>query len=190
MSESERETEARAEAREKLREQQHEREREQAELQQAYRSEQGQSPRVIEELLSNDELVRGTEDDLQEATKAKLRSVLSRDVVLANLSDGQEHDIWYKLQVLQVKVERMHPPEEGIGGAARAYYMDDESEALDALSQRERVIIDDLITALQARLTRGRGGFERKQQNTSIAQSETNRQQSDDSGGRIGGLFS
>jgi hypothetical protein len=71
----------------------------------------------------------------------------------------------------------VHPPEEScITGATRAFLYDDEMEELQPLTQQERLVIDEFIETIKAMVTRGRGGFERKQMNTSIAQTETKKE--------------
>lgn len=164
--------------------------REQTEIQQAFQSQGNPERSVIRELLSDDDITRGGPEDLQEVTISKIENLLGQDVLLANLTRAQENDLRYKLEVIRYKVLGSHPPSESeIQGPIRAYLWDDEMEDLNALTQQERLIIDDLFETIKARVTRGREGFERKQQNTSIALSESGGEESKDSGGMFTGLF-
>jgi len=111
--------------------------------------------------------------------------------VLGNLTEAQEHDARHKLEVMKLKVLGMHPPpDSGIQGRYRAFLLDDEDEALDALTQQERILIDELFETLKTRFTRGRGGFERELIETNIARTETGQDESEDDSGGLTGLFS
>lgn len=177
-------------AREEERQRKKQDKREMTEIQQAFQSQGDPGGSVIRELLSDDDITRGGPEDLDEVTIAKIENLLGQDVLLANLTSAQENDIRYKLEVLKYKVLGCHPPDQSeIQGPIRAYLWDDPMEDLNALTQQERLLIDDLFETLKARVTRGREGFERKQQNTSIALSESGREESTDSGGMFTGLF-
>jgi len=166
---------------------------EQAALRDAFNADGQLEPGVIRELTSADDIAvgEGGRDGqiLQAGTVAKISNMLSRDWVLANLTDAQEHDIRFKLEVMKLKIIGMHPPEEGISGNLRAFLMDDPSEQLQPLTQQERILIDELFETLKSRISRGRAGFERKQQNTSIAQTQRNESDDDDRGSSGWGLF-
>lgn len=172
--------------RERKRERQHQ--REQQTLQQAFNQNGQMSKNFIAELLDKDDLQT---DGLQEVTVSKIQNLLSRDWVLGNLTDAQEHDIRFKLEVMKYKILGMHPPEESvITGKTRAFLFDDEMEELLPLTQQERFLIDELIETLKARATRGRQGFERKQMNTNIAETRTQKDNQEEKSGGLRGLFS
>lgn len=163
--------------------------REQGALREAFNQNGKLSGDFIRELLSDDDMAVGDGTQLQTRTVAKIQNMLSRDWVLGNLTEAQENDIRYKLEVMKLKVIGMHPPEESvITGKVRAFLMDDKEEELEPLTQQQRVLIDELFETLKARLTRGREGFEREQMNTNIARTETGSDDEDDGGGV--GLFS
>jgi hypothetical protein len=108
--------------------------------------------------------------------------------VLANLTDAQEHDKRFWLEVQKIKVKGAHPPEDSaITGPALAFFSNDEMEELKPLTQQERLLIDDFFETMKDRATRGRGGFERKQINTNISRAETDDEGDDRDGKR--GLF-
>lgn len=185
-----RDAEAVRKARERERQRKKQDRREQQEIQQAFAASESPDTSVIRELLSDDDITAGGPEDLQEVTIAKIENLLGQDVLLANLTHAQENDLRYKIEVLRYKILGSHPPEESeMTGALRAFVWNDEMEDLKPLSQQERLIVDDLLETLKARVTRGREGFERKQQNTSIALSESGGEESEASGGMLTGLF-
>lgn len=173
---------------EAMREREREREfqREQQFLTQAF-NQQGELDRGwMREILDTEDL----EKHLQKHTITKIQALLNKDWVLANLTDAETHDRKHKLKVMEIKILGQHPPSESaIVGPVRAFLYDDPTEDLWPLTAQERQTIDQIITTLQNRVTRSRGGFERKQQQTSIARTESERNSSDDNGGRLKGLF-
>jgi hypothetical protein len=167
---------------------QHELSKEKAGLQNALNSQGDVSEGLIRELVSDSDIDIGEGEHEQTRTVAKLQNLLARDWVLSNLTEAQEHDARYKLEVLRVKITGIHPPEGGITGPTRAFLMDNPEEELEPLTQQERLLIDELIETLKTRFARSRGGFEREQQNTDIARTETGETGEDDA--TSWGLFS
>jgi hypothetical protein len=184
--------EKQAELRERLKNNEAQRQKEMQEEQaalQAAMSGGGDGRGLVKELISSEDIQVGDGRQLQSRTVAKLDNMVSRDWVLGNLTPAQEHEIRFKLEVMRLKILGMHPPEEGVSGAERAFLMDDSSERLEPLTQQERLLIDELIDTLKARVGRGREGFERRQENTDIARTETGTDDAPDSSSGWGGLF-
>jgi len=131
------------------------------------------------------------DSELQDPTKDMLLNLLSRDWVLGNLTEAQEHDARNKAEVLKLKIEDMHPPSEShMQGRVRQYfYGGDSSERLTSLSAQDRLLIDELIETLKTRFGRGRDGFEREQQNTSINRAETDSEEETQSSDGWTGVF-
>lgn len=191
MSSRERQLRQRMKEKEEQREHERTMREKQAAMQEAFGGADGISKTAIEGMLSAEDISVGGPDDLQEKTVAKIQSLLSRDWVLANLTEAQEHDARHKLEVMKLKVLGMHPPpDSGIQGQYRAFLLDDEDENLDALTQQERILIDELFETLKTRFTRGRGGFERELIETNIARTETGEDEPEDDSGGLTGLFS
>jgi hypothetical protein len=191
MSSRERQLRQRMQEKEEQREHERTMREKQAAMQEAFGGADGISKTAIEGMLSAEDISVGGPDDLQEKTVAKIQSLLSRDWVLANLTEAQEHDARHKLEVMKLKVLGMHPPpDSGIQGQYRAFLLDDEDENLDALTQQERILIDELFETLKTRFTRGRGGFERELIETNIARTETGEDEPEDDSGGLTGLFS
>lgn len=172
------------------REKQREFKREQQTIQQAFNADSELDRTFIEEILSSDDVTAGSADDLQEVTVAKIKSLMGRDPILANMTSAQEHDIRFKLEVLKYKVLGSHPPDDSsIKGKTRAFLYDDPMEQLEPLTQQERILIDEFFETLKTRATRGREGFERKQINTRIAQTRTEQDSNNSQKGGFTGLF-
>lgn len=169
------------EAREKQREWEQKKQERSAGLREAFNSEGELSRSWMREILDTDDL----SELLNEYEIRKIRGLLNKQQLLANLSEPQVHDRWHWLQVQQLKILGSFPPEESaMQGPVRAFFMKDEAEQLTALSAEQRNAIDQIIKSLQNMQTRSEDGFERKQSNTTIARTETGSDESeDDSGG-------
>lgn len=128
---------------------------------------------------------------LQTETVAIMQNYLDRNWIFSNLTEAETHDKWHKLEVMKHKVLGRHPPQESsIRGPIRAYLFDDRQEDLQPLSPDERSIIDSFFDSCQAIVTRGRDGFERKQINTTIAESKTDYEHEENSNSGGLSLFS
>lgn len=170
----------------KERERQRKYESEQERLRQAFNSEGKLDRGWMREILNTDDL----EQYLDEYELDKVRALINRQWVLANLSDAQTHDRWYKLDVMKLKIYGEFPPDESVvQGPLRAVLMNDETEVLTSLTAEQRNIIDQIILSLQNMVTRSTGGFERKQINTNIARTEREDTENEDGGGKKFGLF-
>lgn len=157
-------------------------EKEQRRLQQAFNADGKLDKGWMREILNTDDL----EDHLDPYELKKVRALINRQWVLANLTDAQTHDRWYKLEVMKLKIYGSFPPDESaFQGPMRAFLYDDEMEQLESLTAEQRNTIDQIIASLQNMLTRSKEGFERKQINTNIARTERE-QAENDSGGKLG----
>lgn len=162
------------------------RERERA-LDEAFNSRGELSRGWMEEVLDT----RDLEEKLQPATIKKIQALLNKQWILSNLTEAETHDRMYKLEAMKLKILDQHPPEDTvIAGPLRAALYDDPEEDLRPLTQQERITIDQLITTMKNMVARSRGGFERKQINTSIARSETESSDVSEESGMFDGLLS
>lgn len=132
---------------------------------------------------------------LQSATVEQIRSLLSRDWPLSNLTQPQEHEIRHRLEVIKLKVVGKHPRQESyVRGDLRAFLLDDRSEDLEPLTDEQRNEIDAIFETIKARVTRGREMAQQEMLNSQIAVSRrddlTSRRGDEDSGGLFGGLRS
>jgi len=167
-------------------ERQHDRDLEQQRIQRAFNQDGNLSRDWMQDLLDTDDL----QSQLRPGTIDKIRALLNKQWIIANLNDAETHDRKFKLEVMKHKILDSHPPDKSrMNGKLRAFLYDDPIEELHPLTQHERTQIEQVITSLQNMATRSRGGFERKQQQTSIAKTETEDQDTDgdSSGWRIFG---
>lgn len=168
------------------REREREFEREQRFLQAAFNQRGELDQGWMREIIGTEDL----EDHLQTHTITKIQALLNKDWVLSNLTEAETHDRKHWLKVMEIKILGQHPPSESaIVGPVRAFLFDDPEEDLWPLTPQERQTINQIISGLQNRVTRSRGGFERKQQQTSIARTESESNQSGEKKGRLKGLF-
>ena len=184
MSSSIRQARKEQKRRERQRKEERADEKEQRRLQQAFNQQGNLDRGWMKEILNTDDL----EQHLDEFELNKVRALINRQWVLANLTDAQTHDRWYKLEVMKLKIYGSFPPDESvIQGPIRAALYDDEMEQLTSLTAEQRNTIDQIIASLQNMLTRSKEGFERKQINTNIARTE--REQTENEGGKKLGIF-
>jgi hypothetical protein len=128
---------------------------------------------------------------LQAATVEHIKSLLSRDWPLANLTDAQEHEVRHRLEVIKLKVLGKHPPQESYNrGALRAFLLDDRSEDLEPLTDEQKNEIGAIFETIKARMTRGRNMSQQEMLNKQIAVSRrddlTNGSDGDSGGGLLG----
>lgn len=150
-------------------ERQREHQREQRLVQEAFNA-QGELKRSwMRDILDVDDL----EEKLQPFTIQKVRGLLNKQWLLANLNEGQAHDRWCELEVMFLKILGQHPPQEScIVGPVRAFLFDDETEGLWPLTAQERTAIRQIVMSCQNMSTRSRAHAERKLISTSIARAE------------------
>ena len=86
-----------ARRREKHREQERAEQIEQRKLQQAFNQQGELDKGWMKEILNTDDL----EKHLDQFELNKVRALINRQWVLANLSEAQTHDRWYKLEVMK-----------------------------------------------------------------------------------------
>lgn len=182
MSTTERHLEKQDKIQQRREERQTAKERETQKLRQAFNQSGELDQGWMEDLLDTDDLT----DELDRATIRKIQGLLNKQWIIANLTDAETHDRTYKLEVMKQKILATHPPQESrMTGKIRAFLHDDPWEELHPLTSHERNQIDQVITTLQNMVTRSRGGFERKQQQTSIAKTEQEKRETDDDSGGI-----
>jgi hypothetical protein len=105
-----------------------------------------------------------TDTSLEDPTVVLLGNMLSQDFVLGNLRAAELHEIQFLLRELELEVVRAHPPEESdITGEYRAYLFDDDHEALQPLSTKQRIEIQQLIMGVFMRATRSLDGWQQEE---------------------------
>lgn len=169
------------EQRRKQREKERAEDREQRRLEKAFNADGQLSEGWLKEILGTDDI----HQYLDEYELRAVRGMINRQWVLANLTEAQVHDRWYKLEVMKYKILGRFPPDESaIQGEVRAFLYDDETEKLSALTAQQRNAIDQIILSLQNMVSRSKGGEERRLIDTNIARTEREETEGDD-GGRL-----
>lgn len=116
-----------------------------------------------------------------EAADAHLENLKSKDIPLANFNKAEVHKLRWDLEYLNLIYEAMHPPPEShMVGEYRKFLMDDPLEGFGHLRSSERLETEEFMAIVNARATRGRDGFQQKQNNTDISISETREQKDDE----------
>jgi len=127
-----------------------------------------------------------TESELTQGTISLLTNLAAKDFVLANLDDAEVHEHRWLTRIVRMEVESLHPHEDSMWqGRFRQVAAGEPDQALAALSEGEKTIIQQYIQGAIARVTRSKDGFQQEKMNESINVSER-RDRSDDEGGFLG----
>lgn len=125
-----------------------------------------------------------TGSDLDSATVNMLSNMLSRDWVLANLTEAEVNEERWLARTILLRVEALHPRDDAIlQGDLRQYCYGDRDARLSALSAQQRAIIFQFLQGHISRVTRGRDGWQQDKFNESLTVSERRDGSSDDGGG-------
>jgi len=127
-----------------------------------------------------------TDHELQDGTVDMLSNLLDQDFLLGNLNEAEVHEYRWLARVMTLEIKSLHPSGDSVfQGDLRAVAFDDESESLEALSQRDLATVEQFIMGVIARATRGRDGWQQEMFNKTITASETRDVGDDDKGGFI-----
>lgn len=118
-----------------------------------------------------------TETDLDDGTIDLIRNLTQPDFIFGRIEDAGLHEIIWELRVIKEQIKAIHPPENGISGEERALLFENRKRKLDPLSPQDRVLLDTAFDAIEMRVTRALGGFERKElnKNVNVSKVETER---------------
>jgi hypothetical protein len=124
------------------------------------------------------------EDELDEATVGMLRNMTSRDFILSNLNDAEITEIKKLRRITYKKIIAAHPhPDQIMQGDLREQVYEN-GQALEALTQNQKVLIDQYLRGAFARLARSRDGFQQEQFGKTVSKSELDSGE-EDSGGAL-----
>lgn len=127
-----------------------------------------------------------TETDISEGSKDVLRNLISKDLVLAYLTEAEVNEVKWHIRIVKEIYLAMHPPQDcEVVGADRAAINDDSEDNLRPLSEKERVNIETFFMTVQTRVTRARNMKQQEMNRTQIAEHRDNRD-SDSGGGILG----
>lgn len=123
--------------------------------------------------------------ELEQGTIDLLSNMRAQDFILANLSEAEVHEVRWLSRVMKLKTEALHPNQHSIWqGEFRKVCSGDPRGALKHLDARQRLILDEFIQGVIARVSRAKGGFQQEQFNKQISVSETrDADDGDDDGG-------
>lgn len=122
------------------------------------------------------------EDQLDDATVGMLRNMTSPDFILSNLKDAEITEIKKLRRITYKKVVAAHPHPTSAMQGERRKEVYEEGEALEPLSQNQKVLIDQYLRGSFARLARSREGFQQEQFGKTISASERKDADSDNGG--------
>jgi len=134
--------------------------------------------------LNEDHFQELVEAGIPDDTVFHLRSLLSRDFVLSNLSEAEVHEMRWLARNLALRVFAIHPSKKShMTGTYRQFVFDEQNQALTALSDGQRAKIRSFILAYIARVSRSKGGWQQEELSRQYQVSEMRTEDVDDDGG-------
>lgn len=126
-------------------------------------------------------LERLMETDMSDAGIRLLDNMVDRSWMLGNISDAEHHDFkwWFRCLWLDIKAE-FPRPESGVTGDVRQFVLDDRDEGLEPLTGQQKIIIKQMLRALEPIVSRSVEGFQQEMNVKSISVSEVMDNDSDD----------
>ena len=134
--------------------------------------------------LNEDHFQELVEAGVPEDTVFHLRSLLSRDFVLSNLSEAEVHEMRWLARNLALRVFAIHPSKKShLTGTYRQWVFDEQNQALTPLSDGQRAKIRSFILAYIARVSRSKAGWQQEELSRQYQVSEMRTDSDDDEGG-------
>ena len=134
--------------------------------------------------MNEDHFQELVEAGVPEDTVFHLRSLLSRDFVLSNLSEAEVHEMRWLARNLALRVFAIHPSKKShMTGTYRQWVFDEQNQALTPLSDGQRAKIRSFILAYIARVSRSKAGWQQEELSRQYQVSEMRTDSDDDEGG-------
>jgi hypothetical protein len=134
--------------------------------------------------LNEDHFQELVEAGVPEDTVFHLRSLLSRDFVLSNLSEAEVHEMRWLARNLALRVFAIHPSKKShMTGSYRQWVFDEPNQGLSSLSDGQRAKIRSFILAYIARVSRSKAGWQQEELSRQYQVSEMRTDSDDDDGG-------
>jgi hypothetical protein len=134
--------------------------------------------------LNEDHFQELVEAGVPEDTVFHLRSLLSRDFVLSNLSEAEVHEMRWLARNLALRVFAIHPSKKShMTGSYRQWVFDEPNQGLSPLSDGQRAKIRSFILAYIARVSRSKAGWQQEELSRQYQVSEMRTDSDDDDGG-------
>jgi len=123
-----------------------------------------------------------TEAGIDPSTVRMLDNMLSPDFILSNLKDSEIHEIKHLRKITLRKLFAAHPSQESIMRGELRDEVYEGGEPAQALTQQQKIALDQFIRGAFTRLARSRDGFQQEEIGKSLSVSER-RSEKDDEGG-------
>ena len=134
---------------------------------------QGQTPAEKLDSAKAQYLDRLAATGMTDAGLQILDNMVDKTWILGNLSDAEVHEIKWWMEVMYIKIKSRFPPKDSnIQGPLRAYYYADRDELLWALTDKQKIIISQMLKGIAVYVTRSKQGFQQEQLVKSIDVSE------------------
>ncbi len=131
-----------------------------------------------------------TDTEISEGSKDVLRNLISKDLVLAYLTEAEVNEVKWHIRVVKELYLSMHPPQDcEISGGDRAAINDAPEDTLTPLTEEERVNVETFFMTVQSRVTRARDMKQQEMTRTQIAEHRDNGD-NDSDGGLMGKIRS
>ncbi len=131
-----------------------------------------------------------TDTEISEGSKDVLRNLISKDLVLAYLTEAEVNEVKWHIRVVKELYLTLHPPQDcEISGGDRAAINDDPTDTLHPLTEEERVNVETFFMTVQSRVTRARDMKQQEMTRTQIAEHRDNTEDNE-SGGLLGRIRS
>lgn len=153
---------------------------------------QAHSANLVEDLeQEHAEFIRELmKSDLDNGTIEVLDNYLSPDFILSKMESQDLTRFQWQLETRVLQLFAMHPPQGGVAGKARAAYYNDSNDALEPLRPQDRARIREFKDGILTRAKRSHKGFQQEKFGETTSRVETvNREDDEDSGGRIRGFL-
>lgn len=130
-----------------------------------------------------------TSSDLDEGTTNMLQNLISKDIVLAYLTEAEVREYKWKLRIKREEFLALHPADDClVTGQYRAAINDDRTDTLTPLDARQKMQVLSFFDMAETLVTRARGMKQQEMINTEIREhrAEDNRGSESESGGILG----
>ena len=123
-----------------------------------------------------DHFERLIETGIPPATAQQLDIMLTSDLTLSYLETAGVNELRWIGRIFKELVYTVHPPVESImQGAYRAFLMDDEEDTLTALGGSDKLIISEIMSVIETRISRSTRGWQQDELSKTMVVSETKR---------------
>lgn len=128
---------------------------------------------------------------LSDAGADILDNMVDQSMALGNLSAAEVHEIKWRLHVMYIKIKANFPHQESdIQGKLRAYYFDNRDEDITALTDKQKIIISQMLIGISVFISRSKQGFQQEKLVEQIRVSEVRNPDDNQDDGLVRGLVS